>query len=209
MAQTMTPSDGRMTDRQIEKAVRQYREMLWKHCDEIGSSDAVQQMLERDDYLNEQVGVLRRHVGLITGTIIHFVTVNRRISHEEHLAKTGRKLYVNDNVVATMPRRRRKKTKLVYFEPGPECYQNGWMSCATLAEEYAKRGLVPDPDAQSDDNAEKPEFADEHPNACQWVDEHGNFCCAAFNRVGGGRRVRVNRSDGDWLDGRSFAGVPK
>lgn len=63
MTTVMTPSESTtITAGQIDKAVAHYRDMLNKHQAEIGSSEAMQQMLGKPDYLAAQLGVLRKHI---------------------------------------------------------------------------------------------------------------------------------------------------
>lgn len=206
MTKVVTPSI--MTNEQIGKAGDLIAAGLRK---EDFPSGAAQEVLERKgaEFVATCVAAFRALVEEITQRIVHIVMVNRRRSPQDALKATGRKLYVTDSVAAAMPRGTDVRVKLVYFKPGPEAYKNGLLSCAALAEEYKKNSLKPDPQAQIEDNAANPEFADEHPNACQWKDEDGNFCYVAFNRWNDERFVSVNRNDNDWNDNWVFAGVPK
>lgn len=206
MTEVMTPSDP-ITANQVGKL----QELLGARLRKSGLlKESVQQVLatQGDAVADEMVAAIRKRVEAISGLIIRIIKVNRARSPQEVLKACGRTLYVNDAVVDGMPRGKGNKAKLVYFKPNPSVYKNGWISCATLAEEYKKRGLVPDPQAQIQDNTANPEFADTTPNACQWVDADGKYCYAAFFRWSGGRYVVVNRYGDGWRDDWTFAGVP-
>ena len=210
MARTMTPSNGPMTDPQIDKVVGHYRDMLIKRRDEIGSSKAVQQVLGGDDYINEQVGVLRRWIARLHGTVVHVVRgINRSRLPEQVLADTGRKVHSNPAVVATMPRGTKPTARLHIFDVDKSKYTNGVLTCADLAEEYRQRGLRADVEALADYLKKNPAAVDEKWLACQWGDKDGNYCYAASGRWFGGRFVHVYRLVHDWLDFWSFAGVPQ
>ncbi len=204
---TMTASVEEMTDGQIDTLVDGLRAAARKHRTEI-PRDVGQEALGTPHLGMMMWAVYRKLVEELSKRIVHLVTVDRARSPLDALKACGRKLYVTESVASTMPRGTGDKAKLVYFKPGPECYNNGVISCAKLDAEYKKHGLVPDPQAQIDDNTANPEFADETPNACQWVDK-GNYCCATFDRWYGERIVHVYRNDVDWHVVWSFAGVPQ
>ncbi|HEY4521311.1 MAG TPA: hypothetical protein VJL57_02845 [Candidatus Paceibacterota bacterium] len=206
MAKTMLASG--MTDGQIDDLANKLRDAARKHRDEIGK-DPAQEALRSENIGMRLLAEFLRIVDEVSGYVVRTVTVDRTRTMQQSLDATGRRQYVNKDVVATMPRREGSKARLVYFKPVPGCYKNGFLSCEALDAEYKKRGLVPDPQAQADDNAADPTFADTTPNACRWTDEHGNHCYAAFDRWGGVRYVGVDRSGLDWDDYWSFAGVPQ
>jgi hypothetical protein len=206
MTEIMTPSE--ITDGQINKAVANYRALLEKHRAEMMSEPA-QQVLGQSELATEMLGVLRRRIEMVSNQIVHIVAVNRKRTPKAALKASGRNLYVTDAVVEAMPRGTGDEVALIYFKPDKSAYKNGWLSCQALADEYKRRGLVPDPQAQIDDNAANPEFADTTPNACQWKDEDGNWCYAMFHRWNVERHVDVNRNDFDWFGFWSFAGIPQ
>ena len=150
----------------------------------------------------------RKLVEEISKRIVRLVTVDRTRSLLNALKACGRKLYVNESVVATAPLRNGAEAKMTYFTPRPECYENGVLSCQKLDDEYKMHRLVPDLQAQTDDNAKNPEFADSKPNACQWKDKDGNWCYATFDVWRDERGVCVGRGDYAWSDDWSFGGVP-
>lgn len=202
MTTVMTPS--RMTDGQIEKAVNQYRDMLRKHADEIGSSDAVQRILGQSEYLKEQVAVIRGRVELVNNVIVRRVRVDRSRSPREAIAATHRIQYLNDAVVATMPHGEGDEVVVHFFGVGR------FLSDAALDEEYVKRGLkAADPYSMFAVDEDDPAFADDHPHGTHWKDVYGKWCFATSGRWGGLRNVSVDRVDGDWHDFWWFAGVPQ
>ena len=202
MAKTMTPS-AVMTDGQIDKAVEVYRAMLKKHRSELGSKE-VQQILSRDDYVGEQVGVLRRCVEAVSDLIIRSVDVNRNRTPQEALAATGRVQYVDNDVVNSMPRGKGNTKKVVFFK------ESRFISDDDLEKKYELRGLVPvDPYSLAAVNEKDPAFADTHPNVTHWKDSNGKWCYAAFNLWDGKRNVNVHRNGHDWYGSWWFAGVSK
>ena len=206
MGETMLASE--MTDGQIDDLANKLRDAARKHRDEI-AKDSAQQGLRSDNVGMMLFAAFKRLCEELSRQIVHIVKVDRSRTPQPALDACGRKQYVDKDVVAMMPQRSMEKAKLVYFKPDPSVYKNGVISCADLAEEYKKRGLIADPQAQIDDNAANPGFADDTPNGCQWVDEHGNYCCATFSRWNVGRDVSVFRSDDGWNAFWSFAGVPE
>jgi len=161
-----------------------------------------------DEMVTDCAAIIQKYLDMVSTIIVHYVSVDRSRTPQQALDATGRKQYVDKDVVDAMPRGTGKKVKMTYFKPDPSAYKNGVLTCDGLAAEYKKRKLKPDPQAQIDDNAANPAFADTTPNACQWVDKDGKYCCATFGRWRGGRDVRVDRDDDDWVDGWSFGGVP-
>lgn len=205
MDKTMLASG--MSDGQIDDLANKLRDAARTHRDEI-EKDPAQQGLRSENIGMRLFAEFRRIVEEVSGYIVHIVTVDRTRTPQQALDACGRKQYVTREVVDAMPHCEGGKAKMTYFKPDPSAYKNGVLTCDGLAAEYKKRKLKPDPQAQIDDNAEKPEFADTTPNACQWVDEHGNYCYATFDRWLGVRDVDVYRGDDDWDDRWSFGGVP-
>ncbi len=144
--------------------------------------------------------------GLVTPVV---ECIKHKRTPEQVIAETGRHPYVDDDVVATMPRGKGGSEKLVFFKPPSSAYKRGLLSCAALAKEYKRLGLKPDAEALADYNKQNPAFADATPNACQWVNKAGDYCCATFDRWAGVYRVYVYRSGDVWGDRWSFSGVPE
>ena len=199
-----------MTDRQIDKAVEHYRAMLRKHRDEIGSAADIQRMLGQDDYVGEQVGVIRARVAALTGMTLRRVKVNRTRTPQEMLDALGRRQYTDRAVVDAMSRGEGEEVDMYFFTPHKSAYdRNGRISDDNLAKQYELRGLVPDPYAQDAVNEADPAFADEHPNGTHWKDADGNWCFATFDQWDGGRCVCVRRDGDGWRDDWCFGGRRK
>ncbi len=201
MEQAMTPSQ--MTEEQINKAVANYRAMLVKHAPDFASS-AVQQVLGSKEFARDQLGLFRSRVEAISNLIARHVVVNRTRTPMEAIEAAGRNKYLNDSVVATMPRGESGEADVIFFRLGRD------VSDANLDKEYDLRDLKPaDPYALAAVNEADPAFADNHPNSTHWKDVDGNWCYAAFRRWRGKRSVDVYRNDRDWLGDWWFAGLRK
>ena len=195
-----------MTDGQIDDLANKLRDAARKHRGEIGKVSA--QAALRSDNIGMVLFVAFRTLAEeLSKQIVHIISVNRSRTPKAALKAAGRIQYVTDEVVEAMPRGKGDEVKLVYFKPDESVYKDGYLSCKALDDEYKRLGLVPDPQAQIDDNAANPVFADKTPNACQWKDKDGNWCFAALGRCSDGRMVRINRRANDWHGVWSFAGV--
>lgn len=205
MEKSITPSTqvAEITDGQIDKAVDIYRAMLRKHRSELGSV-AAQQVLGQADYVSEQVSVLRRRVEAVSNLIIRRITVNRDRSPEQALNATGRRQYVDKDVVKTMPRGEGLEVDVIFFKVGR------FLSDSDLDKEYELRGLVPaDSYSQAAVNEADPTFADDHPNGTHWKDARGKWCYATFNCWVDERLVVVDRHALAWNVFWWFAGLRK
>lgn len=208
MTKVMTPS-APMTDGQIDKAVDHYRNTLKKHRDEIGSSDAVQQVLGQPGYLAQLLAVIRKHAAAVSDLIVRQVKVDRTRTPQAMLEATGRKQYTDSNVVAAMPHGAGEEAEVYFFKPDLT-KRGGRIGDADLEKEFEFRGFAPaDPYTLAAVNRDDPAFADEHPNGTHWKDANGKWCYAAFDRWYGERDVSVSRYDYDWDDRWWFAGVGK
>ena len=147
--------------------------------------------------------ILRGKIEVITkvvNLIVRIVKPNRNLAPRQALEATGRNLYVNDEVVATMPRGEGEESEVFFFKVGR------FLNDDNLEKEYDLRGLKPvDPYSLAKVN-EDAAFADDQPNATHWRDKDGKWCFVAFNRW---RRVRCGRNGDDWLDAWWFAGLRK
>ena len=210
MTQIMTPSDKPITDGQIDKAVAAYKAMLVKHRTEL-ASEAAQEVLGQDDYINEQVGVLRKRIEAVSKMIIRKVKVDRTKKPQQVLDATGRKQYTDRSVVDSMPCGVGEDVEVFFFKPEPSEYTRpGYMSDDDLEKALARRGLTADPYAQAKANGDDPAFADTHPNGTHWKNGDGKWCFATFDQWSGdGRVVSVDRDGGGWGDDWWFAGVRK
>lgn len=191
MAKTMTPSEN-ITQGQIGKI----QELLGAALRKSGlPSEAVQQTLEcqGDSFVAELMEVVRTRVEANSDMIVRRVKADRSKTPRQMLDATGRRQYVDNDVVVSMPCGEGEETEVYFFFPGR------FVSNEELEMEYDLRGLKPaDPYSQSAVNKADPAFADDHPNVTHWKDRNGKLCFAAFGRWGGGRFVYVNRYDVDW-----------
>ncbi len=199
-----------MTDGQIENAINKLRDAMRKHRSEI-SSDVAQQVLGTENLGMMMFTSFRERAELVANLIIRKVTVNRNRTPEEALSATGRKQYVNDDVVAGMPKGEGDEAEVVFFKPEPwEYTKPGLMSDEDLEKALDRRGLKPaDPYSVCAVNEADKAFADEHPNATHWKDSSGKWCFATFYLWFDGRRMNVRRRGNDWDDRWWFAGVRK
>ncbi len=209
MAKPMTASvESGMTDGQIDDMADKLRAALRKHRSEI-PSDIAQQVSGIPNLGMKMFEVVRELAEVMSDILVRLVeNIDRTRKPEQVIAETGRRQYVDSEVVAAMPRGQGETAKLVFFKPAKSAYKNGILSCAALADEYKKRGLKPDAEALADYNKKNPEFADQMPNGCQWKDAQGNYCFVSFDRWDDERGVHVRRHDRAWGDYWSFAGVP-
>jgi len=148
------------------------------------------------------VGKLRTLVEAQSNLIVRRVRVNRSRTPHAALEATGRRLYLTDDVVAAMPRGVEEEVDVCFFN------ENRFLSGAALQKAYESHGLTPaDPYSVAAVNEDDPAFADDHPNATEWLDKNGKRCYAAFDRWIDERDANVSRDDGGWRDDWWFAGV--
>ena len=170
-------------------------------------SEAVQKVLKMpgNAALDEMVAVFRRHVEAQGEFITRHATVNRTRTQQEAITATGRNKYVNDDVVASMPKGEGNEVDVIFFKLGHN------ISDADLDKEYELRGLKPaDPYSLAAVNEADPAFADEHPNGTHWKDVADKWCYAAFSQwLVDDRHVSVNRFGFGWVVDWWFAGVRK
>ena len=126
------------------------------------------------------------------------------IPPEDAIHATKRAEYLDNEVVATMPRngQGKKRVKVCFFPFHSYKIVNGVDTVP------AKLGLKPDPYAVAQVNKDDPGFGDDHPNGTHWVDEEGRHCYAYFYHWDGKRRVRCGRLALDWNDNWWIGGVP-
>lgn len=147
--------------------------------------------------IDAMVAAFRTHVDAMSEIIVRRAKVNRDRTPQEVVDATGRKQYINKEVLATLPKGEGDEVD-VYFVPTKR-----YVPVAEVPAFLAQYGLVPDPRAQAAVNEADPSFADTYPNGSQW----GNNCCLAFRRWDGGRDVYCDRYDRVWHDGWWLAGV--
>lgn len=205
MTEIMTASDKRMTDGQIETAVNHLRDAMRKHRPEI-SSDIAQQVLGTENLGMAMFSPFRNRAEAVSNMIVRKVDkVDRRKLPCEVLDGTGRKQYVDRNVVNAMPHGTGESAEVFFFKLGR------YISDADLEKEYELRGLIAvDPYSLAAVNEADPAFADTHPNGTHWQDKDGNWCYSTFSLWGGGGRdVDVYRRRNEWRDSWWFAGLRK
>lgn len=133
--------------------------------------------------------------------IVHYgVKVYRNRTPQEVIAATGRKQYVDDKVVATMPQGEGEVVDVYYFK------ENRHISDNDLEKRYQELGLTSDPYAQAADNKANQSFADDHPNGTHWKNPNGEWCISAFRRWSGERDVNVHQDDIGWHGNWWFGG---
>ncbi|MEK7604603.1 MAG: hypothetical protein AAB442_02305 [Patescibacteria group bacterium] len=204
MTHVVTPSEvNPITAGQIGKV----QDLLGAALRKAGlQSEPMQQVIEHqgEALIAELVAAVRKRVEAISSMIVRHVAINVERTPQQVLDATGRKQYVNGDVVVTMPCGTTPEADVHFFK------LDRCVSDDDLEKEYELRGLKPaDPRSLAAVNEADPAFADEHPNSTHWKDVNGNWCYAAFNRwFDGGRSVYVHRFD-LWFDGSWFAGLRK
>ncbi len=133
------------------------------------------------------------------------VDVNRSLTAEQAVNATGRVWwYKNQTELDTAPVDGLVRVMLEFFELDYE------PTPTELDAEYRSRGLEADFAALSAYMVEKPESADDRPNACQWgLNPDGTAAYAIFNRYDRDRGVSVHRFGNRWDRQFRFAGVRK
>mgnify|MGYP001558698554 CR=1 FL=1 len=211
MTSVVTPSENSITAGQIGKVC----DLLTPALRKSGlQNEPTQQVIEHqgDALVADMVAVVRKRVEAISNLIVRHAIGNRNHTPEEALKATGRRQYVTDSVVKTMPRGATAEADVYFFKPDKSAYdKDGLINDDNLAKEYELRGLKPaDPYLLAAVNEADPAFADDHPNGTHWKDKDGKWCYAAFYRwYDDERRVLVDRYDDVWGDYWWFAGVRK
>lgn len=206
MAKTVIASGKPMTDGQIDNLVDKLRAAARKHRAEF-ASDAAQQVLGVENLGMELLEPFRRRVDAVSGMIVRHVKVDRTRTPQQVLDATGRRQYVDPDVVASMPGCGDGIEELdVCFFP-----LRRFASDEEVEEACKLRGLerLADPYVVAQVNTDDPEFADTHPNGTHWKDAEGKWCYFAFDRWHGERLVNVHRRALDWRDSWWFAGLRK
>ncbi|MFZ1987473.1 MAG: hypothetical protein WAV21_00345 [Minisyncoccia bacterium] len=132
------------------------------------------------------------------------VRVDRTRPPRTALEATGRQLYVDDSVLAAMPRGIGEYVEIVFFKIGYV------VNDRALEREYESRALLPaDPYSLAAANKFDPSFADQYPNVTHWRDQAGNRCFAAFGCWSEGPYARVEHVNGVYHAKKWFAGLLK
>lgn len=195
MDKTMSPSDKYLTRGQIGKIY----DMLVVGLEKAAfPSDPSQQVLEQQggQFVADVVAAFQKRVESAMNRVIRRANVHRTRTAEQAFVATGRKQYVTESVVATMPRGSGDSVEMEFINLGRR------VACSMLDGELASLGyeLIIDPIGQASINEADPEFADKYPNATQWKDSDGKFCYASFDHWNGERYVSVDQGGNDWDD---------
>jgi len=210
MTPSRTAASKAMTEGQIDKLADNVRAALRKVKDRFSAVN-VQNAMERGQ-LDVKVATavemaVEQAIAEANNTIVRMVPkLDRSRKPQAVIDVTGRVQYADNDVVAIMPSNGtgvEENVNVEFFRLGR------YVSDDELQREYEKRGLTPDPYAQSAVNEADPAFADEHPNGTHWRDDNNKWCFAAFDRCIDERRVYVNRYDSGWFDYWWFGGVRK
>ncbi|MFA6588515.1 MAG: hypothetical protein WCT08_05610 [Patescibacteria group bacterium] len=160
-------------------------------------------MFHGADIAKEFVELLRERVELFSNMIIRRAVVDRSRSPWQVLDATGREQNTEHTVVIDMPKGKGEKVVVYFFKVGRQ------LSNEALAEEYARRDLVPaDVYSLAQVNIDDPDFAAKYPNGVQWNDKDGKWCWIRFALWPSGRHVSVSRLSTSWNSDEWFAGVP-
>ncbi len=143
---------------------------------------------EGPELVKECLDSLRRRVEWRADMIVRHFKVDRTKTRQQMLDATGRKQYVDKNMLATMPTDGPEEGDLYFFP------LKRFVPISEVAAELESRGFVIDPVAQMQVNADDPAFADEHPNGVQW----GSDSYAAFYHWHDGRGASVVRDGSGW-----------
>ncbi|MHB8913868.1 MAG: hypothetical protein ACYC4I_02555 [Minisyncoccota bacterium] len=198
MTQIMIAPDTKtITDGQIENTVSKLRDALRKHRSEF-AAEAAQTVLGVENLGMELLAPFRARIEAVSSIIIRRVRVDRTRTPQEVIDATGRRQYVDSDVLATMPKGEGEEVD-VHFVPTKR-----FVLVVEVPAFLAQYGLVPDPRAQAAVNEADPAFADKYPNGTQW----GDNCCLAFDRWDGERDVDCDRDGLDWDDNWFLSGVP-
>lgn len=141
---------------------------------------------------------------LVNNTIVRRVHVNRSLSLQQLLDDTGRKQYIDKDVLAAWTVGEGDEAEVVFFKLGRK------VSNEELDKEYEARGLKSaDLHSLATVNILDKRFADDHPNVTVRKDSKGNWTHASFYSWLRMQRVDGNRSDPEWYASWWFAGVRK
>ncbi|MHB8860515.1 MAG: hypothetical protein ACYC48_02145 [Minisyncoccota bacterium] len=198
MTQIMIAPDTKtITDGQIENTVSKLRDALRKHRSEF-AAEAAQTVLGVENLGMELLAPFRARIEAVSSIIIRRVRVDRTRTPQEVIDATGRRQYVDSDVLATMPKGEGEEVD-VHFVPTKR-----FVLVVEVPAFLAQYGLVPDPRAQAAVNEADPAFADKYPNGTQW----GDNCCLAFDRWFGERSADCFRDGSDWSVHWFLSGVP-
>ncbi len=211
MAKTIIPSEKKkrkeISDGQISRIANSLETKLKKHRSEF-ESDAAQRASGDEVLSADLLEVVRKHINGFSHTITRCVSVNRNQSPQEVLDATGRKQFIDKDVIKTMTKGEGENTEVVFFRLRHIMRIND----DDLEKEYELRGLKPaDSYSLSAVNKLDPSFAKWYPNCTHWKDENGKWCYIVFRPWYSGEEcVAVQRAnENGWDNSFLFAGISK
>lgn len=214
MSENMTPAKQIIAE-QIDEVVANYRATL-KECAGKFDSEIVRTVLERSEFVDEQLAILLRYMEVFNDLIVHHrVKVDRHRTSQEALdaAATGRRPFTDRNVVNEMPVGEGDEVDVVYFKPKPwEYTRPSYISNEDLEKALRRRNLRNDPRAVMADNENNYAFTDDHPHGVvgHWEDTDGTWGpYVIFEHWCGERSFGLGRGNRGWDGDCLFAGVRK
>ncbi|MHB1163003.1 MAG: hypothetical protein ACYCZZ_00515 [Minisyncoccota bacterium] len=146
---------------------------------------------------------MRKLVSTPKNMVIRRATVNRNRTPQKMLDATRRVKYLDNDVVAAMPRGEGESVRIFFFLVGRS------ISDDELEKEYRLRNLIPvDPYSLAAINENDRSFATKYQNATHWKDRYGRWCRIVFRRWDGEQRVSVGHLTGKYSELAWFAGFP-
>lgn len=137
--------------------------------------------------------------------IVRVFRVDRARTPQAALDATGRKQYVDGNIVATMPTKGPVEGEMEFFRPHASSYMNDdYVSDEVIVREYEALELDSDPLALAAVNESDSAFADKYQNCACWPLEGGGYGFLMFDNWDGEHNVRCGRISvlaRDWLYG--------
>lgn len=140
----------------------------------------------------------RKRVETISIVIVRRVRVDRTRTPQQVVDATGRRKYIDADVLATVPQSEGDEVDVYFIPTAGRIVRMGKIPAF-----LAQYGLVPDPRAQAAVNEADRAFADKYPNCTQW----GNDCCLIFSRYDGERYIGCHRYGDNWGPNWFLSGV--
>lgn len=188
---TMTPS----TSDEIDTAVCNYRALLIQYQQYFPPS-VLKTVLRDTAFTKEQFEVLRRRVEEISKIAVRTAAVDLALTAKKAIARTGRRAYLDADVVAGMRRVGTEKQVVIRYV-NPMVALTPRELDAWIQKRYPGERLA-DPFELCAHIETDSTFADTHPCATQWWDKDGNCCCLVFLRWGREPSVNVMRNANGW-----------
>lgn len=201
-ARTMDPE-------QAEKLVAQFREYLTSYAAHI-THDVARIALGTKGFMPEMFKTFQVLAQSQESTIILEAEVNLKLTFQEALRETRRKITLEEPPIDGIPRGTSERVSVHFFKPGRV------IDGLDVLEEYKLRGLVPvDPFSLAaifrlrNEYGEHSGFIRFSKIATPWTDPKGDLCYEVFDYWGEEYWVVVRRNNLRWSDDYWFAGVPE